>query len=168
MQLTRTQRRDDTVVALVCLALGLAAIWESRSFPEAAGGYPGPGMFPTFVGAVFAVCGLLLLARVLLSLRRTRAPEDGSTTWEEAAERPTRRALLNAAAILLAVPVYVFLSDVLGFFLTVALVVGGLMVLLGTQVLRVAVPVALGVAGFVWYVFGEILLVPLPSAIWEG
>jgi hypothetical protein len=42
------------------------------------------------------------------------------------------------------------------------------MVVLGARVLRLAVPVALGVAAFVWYVFGELLSVPLPTAIWSG
>jgi putative tricarboxylic transport membrane protein len=168
MQLTRTQWRGDLAVAVVCLAVGAAAIREAQSYPDPANGYPGPGLFPVFVGAVLALCGVLLLLRVLLVIGRTRARGMAPELSADRTERPTRRALVDALAVLLAVPAYVLLAGIVGFFLAVALVAAGLMVVLGARVLRLAVPVALGVAAFVWYVFGELLSVPLPTAIWSG
>ncbi|MCS7067118.1 MAG: tripartite tricarboxylate transporter TctB family protein [Meiothermus sp.] len=55
------ERFWERAVALVALALGMLALYLSRSLPQMEGGYPGPALFPSILGVVLVASGLGLL-----------------------------------------------------------------------------------------------------------
>lgn len=151
-QLARHPR--EAVAGLITLALGAALVQYARGLPEMPGGYPGPGLFPTIVGVLFCVFGLALIVQAASG---HVAPMDA-----DAVEHGERwRSIANVVVIVAAVPVYVVLSEYVGFVITMALIAFGIMVHLGVR-LVLALPIAVLVAPAVSYVFGTVLRVPLP------
>jgi putative tricarboxylic transport membrane protein len=129
-------------------------MWTVRDFPELPGGYPGPALFPSIIGALCIVFGLALLGQVL---RGTVVPGD-----QRAAERePGLVAWSNALSLILAVPAYLLLAARLGFLLSMTLLSSALMLKLRVRPL-VAVVTSVAVATVASYVFADVLRVPLP------
>lgn len=162
-----TELRIDAITAVCCIVVGGALALQARSFPDLSG-YPGPGLFPVIIGALLAVTGLLLLARATYRSRRWGMQAPAATTPLEDGEEatPRGRALLNASAVLLAIPVYMVLAPRLGFLVTVGIVSFGLMQVLRVRVVQ-AVLVSVGLTAVVTYLFGEVLSVNLPtSSLW--
>ncbi len=131
--------------------MGAYVVAAASRFPRLSGGYPGPGLFPQLLGV------LLCLQAVLLVLASGRGREGRPT--------PLRRdAVLNVVLAVLAVGLYVAASPRLGFLLTSAAVLTGLMVRLGAGLGRSLV---LGPAMSVglYLLFGKLLRVPLPRGL---
>ena len=98
-------QRADRGVSLVLALLGLAVLWSARAFPNVPGQKLGAGFLPMLVGAGLVVCAVLLFRRTLRSGPGAQA--DG---------RP-REQLVPPLMVLLAVALYVLLSERLGFLL---------------------------------------------------
>jgi hypothetical protein len=203
-----TELRRDVTAGLLCLAVGVAVAIRAQTFPTLRE-YAGPGLFPTIIGVLLAVCGGLLLVRAVYRYRRwgpdptrpagaasgvsrdtsvtrptttARAPDPSGPTAPGpsppgpsapgpvpalAAAQPTRRrAVANAVAIVLSVPLYLVLAPRLGFLITSGLLAFGLMQVLRVGLLR-SVVVSAGLAATVTYLFGEVLRVSLPGfSLW--
>jgi putative tricarboxylic transport membrane protein len=146
--------RHDLVGGLLAAALGAAVVLHVRTFPELPDGQPGPALFPGIVGSLLVIFGLVLVVRGVLARGRggARAPDAGIT----------RQGRLRALAVLGLVVGYLLLAETLGFALTMGVLLFLLMWFLGVRPL-VAVLAAAATTGFVLLVFGELLLVPLPS-----
>jgi putative tricarboxylic transport membrane protein len=146
--------RHDLVGGLLAAALGAAVVLHVRTFPELPDGQPGPALFPGIVGSLLVIFGLVLVVRGVLARGRggARAPDTGIT----------RQGRLRALAVLGLVVGYLLLAETLGFPLTMGVLLFLLMWFLGARPL-VAVLAAAATTGFILLVFGELLLVPLPS-----
>ncbi|GIW32949.1 MAG: hypothetical protein KatS3mg072_0282 [Meiothermus sp.] len=55
------QRIWERAAALLAVALGTLALVLSRNLPQMEGGYPGPALFPSVLGAMLVFSGLRLL-----------------------------------------------------------------------------------------------------------
>ena len=134
---------------LLLLALGVA--WESRRLPIGTHHGPGPGYFPLLLAGLLAVLALVIVAR------GRAAPPLSTLGWVEAP-----RALAVAAAAVVAA----LALERLGYRLTVVLV---LAVLLGVVERRrpwVVVLVTVAAAFGSFWLFHNVLRVPLPRGPW--
>lgn len=145
--------RHDLVGGLLAAVLGTAVVLHVRTFPELPDGQPGPALFPGIVGTLLVVFGLVLVVRAV----RAR----GRATAEAAAPGVTAQGRWRALAVLGLVVAYLLLAEVLGFAVTMGVLLFLLMWLLGARPLVAAIATAVTV-GFIVLVFGELLLVPLP------
>lgn len=145
-------RVSDTAIGLGLIIFGVAVLLYTRNFPTLEKGYPGPALFPNVLAVLFILAGLGLSIQgirrgeKLLKLDMSALSGGGS---------------INILLVLLAVLVYIFLSDVLGFQIISFLILFGLM-----KWLRVSTPWCVVVAGGVtlgiYILFSKMLLVPLP------
>jgi putative tricarboxylic transport membrane protein len=141
------------VGGLLAAALGAAVVLHVRTFPELPDGQPGPALFPGIVGSLLVLFGLVLVVRGVLARGRPAADPDAGIT---------RQGRLRALAVLGLVVGYLLLAETLGFAPTMGVLLFLLMWFLGARPL-VAVFAAAATTGFILLVFGELLLVPLPS-----
>jgi putative tricarboxylic transport membrane protein len=147
--------RHDVVGGLLAAVLGAAVVLHVRTFPELPDGQPGPALFPGIVGALLVVFGLALVVRAVLARGQPADnPEAGVTT----------RGRLRALAVLGLVVGYLLLAETLGFAVTMGVLLFLLMWLLGARPL-VAALAAAATTGFIFVVFEELLLVPLPQGL---
>jgi putative tricarboxylic transport membrane protein len=147
--------RHDLVGGALAAALGAGVVLHVRSFPELPDGQPGPALFPGIVGALLVLFGLVLVVRAVLGRGRAAVDPDAGIT-------PQGR--LRALAVLGLVVGYLLLAETLGFAVTMGVLLFLLMWLLGARPL-VAVLAAAVTTGFILVVFGELLLVPLPTGL---
>jgi putative tricarboxylic transport membrane protein len=143
----------DLVSGLLAAALGAAVVLYVRTFPELPDGQPGPALFPGIVGGLLALFGLVLVVRAVLARGRPAADPDTGVT---------ARGWLRALAVLGLVLAYLLLAETLGFLVTMGILLFLLMWLLGARLL-LAVLAAAVTTGFIFLVFEELLLVPLPE-----
>lgn len=150
-------RLNDALLGLVLIAVAALLAWQARGFPAVPGQQIGAAAFPTLIAAGFALCGVVLLASGL----RQRAPLLIRADWTR-----DRRGVLNVLAVIAAVLFYLVAAHILGFIPTMALILVVLQRLFGT-----GWPLALAVAATVpvgmQYLFGRMLLVPLPWGLLE-
>jgi putative tricarboxylic transport membrane protein len=145
--------RHDLVSGLLAAALGAAVVLHVRTFPELPDGQPGPALFPGIVGSLLVLFGLVLVGRAVLGRGEPAADPDAGVTTQ---------GRLRALAVLGLVVCYLLLAETLGFIVTMAVLLFLLMWFLGARPL-VAVLAAAATTGFVFLVFEELLLVPLPE-----
>jgi putative tricarboxylic transport membrane protein len=147
--------RHDLVSGLLAAALGAAVVLHVRTFPELPDGQPGPALFPGIVGGLLVLFGLVLVVRAVLA-RGGPAADPGAGV--------TARGWLRALAVLGLVVAYMLLAETLGFLLTMGVLLFLLMWTLGARPL-IAVLAAAVTTGFIFVVFEEVLLVPLPEGL---
>jgi putative tricarboxylic transport membrane protein len=145
-------RLNDALLGLLLLVLAAAIGWRAQFFPAVPGQNIGAGAFPTLIAAGFAFCGAVLVASGL----RARTPAVIWGDWTR-----DGRAILNVLATIGSVVLYLLVAPWLGFIPTMALILLVLQRLFGvgwvtTLAVAIAVPVAMQ------YLFGRVLLVPLP------
>jgi putative tricarboxylic transport membrane protein len=145
--------RHDLVGGLLAAALGAAVVLHVRTFPGLPDGQPGPALFPGIIGGLLVLFGLVLVARAVRARDEPAADPDAGVT---------ARGWLRALAVLGLVVGYLLLAETLGFVLTMGVLLFLLMWLLGARPL-VAVLAAAATTGFIFAVFEELLLVPLPQ-----
>jgi putative tricarboxylic transport membrane protein len=146
-------RRARLVVCAGALLLGviyLAATWR---YPAGTLKQPGPGLYPLMVA------GLLLISACATAWI-TRAADRVAIAW------PQRAGWLRMGAILLAIIVYIALLPKLGHLIAAAVTafislqaMGGL-----RWPVKIFLAVFLGAASY--FVFNDLLGVPLPGRVW--
>jgi putative tricarboxylic transport membrane protein len=140
--------RRDVVVAVLVLALGAAAIFESTKLPLGTVRNPGQGFFPWWTSAVIVLLALVLLTQALVSRPSTNQQTPGR--------------IAKVTALLLVVSAYTFLLDFLGYLLCTFLLVLFMLRVTDAQRWPVALSMALLTAVGSYVVFAIWLSVPLP------
>lgn len=145
---------NDATSGVVLLALALAVIAHSWSFPKMPGQFVGPGLFPILTAIALATGAVVLIVRGMRA--RSTQPWVRLDDW---ARRPVL--LFRFASIPVFILIYVLLSDAVGF---VPLAFVGLTLLFLIAGIRIvtAVPVAVATTAAIYYAFAVILRVPLP------
>jgi len=149
---------SDTVVGAGFVGAGAAIFAATLGFPRLDGGAPGPALFPRVLAVLMIGFGACLAFPAALR-RRTNGPD---ATPIPAGPHPG--GVINALLVFAAIIVFMLASPVLGFLLTTAAILLGLMWWLGTPLLRAAAAAA-GLALFVYVIFGKVLRVPLPLGL---
>ncbi|WP_132058862.1 tripartite tricarboxylate transporter TctB family protein [Halorussus amylolyticus] len=143
-------RHTDKVGAALLVALAAGVFVASRDFPSGFGGSPGAAFFPRVVAATIGTLAVVLFVRSVAS----RDPRTHRISTDDAVRFAVPVALLAA---------YVAAMSVLGFVLATVAFLVGLMRYSGVERYARSIPLALGVAIALHYVFREFLHVPLPS-----
>jgi len=148
----KTQRSGDIACGAFLTLLGLAAAWASTNIDEGAGGHLHPRNFPLLLGVLLFIGGAGLAVHALIA----RAGADKAIDW------PDRRGWKFWGIALVALVLYVGLSNPLGFLICTFFFVAGFIWYFGRYNPMVAVAWALGVAAFVYVVFIRLLDLTLP------
>lgn len=152
----------DLVAGSLAVVFGATVLVYIRGFPQLPGGQPGPALFPGIIAGLFVLFGGILVVR-WFAQRRAGAVVEGAEQPEQP-ERPTTKAWLTALAMCAAVVVYLLVVDLLGFTLTMSVLLFALMKVLGTRTLLAALA-SVTTAVVVMLLFQMVLLVPLPTGI---
>ena len=147
-------KRSDAILGGIAVLLAVAVFLDTLTFPEMRDGSPGPALFPRIISVLLALVGCIII------YQSTRPHEKRSLSYE-------RSAMLKACMILVGIAAYVALVDRLGFMITGTLLMLGTMLMLNVRV-RTAVPTAVGITVVTFYVFQQVLRVPLPPGILGG
>lgn len=137
--------------------LGAVLIVNTASLPAVAHIEYGPALFPTIVGGVMIV---LSAFAAFDALRMQAAPDDGAEPDGE----PGAAHYVMFAAVVGAPLLYVALAQVLGFLLTMPLIVGGLCYLASRRI-AASMLLGIGLTILLHVVFYQLLRVTLPWGV---
>lgn len=137
----------DRVAGVALVLIGLATVWESRAFPLGSLHRPGPAYMPVVLAALLIVFGVavFVMGRGARSLR-----EVGWLEWR------------HAVAIFAACAFAAWGLERIGYRLTMAVVVGFLLLALERKGWVVGIGLTLVMAWGSFYLFDTLLRVPLP------
>lgn len=147
-------------VAAGFAALGVVLITQTASLPAPAHSSYGPGLFPSLIGWLMIAFGTVGAVDAL------RAPASQSQEAESDAAPAGPPNLILFAAFLLAPILFVLLVPVLGFLLTLPLIVGGLAYLASGR-LAGSVMLGVGLTLLLHVIFYQIMRVSLPWGLLE-
>jgi putative tricarboxylic transport membrane protein len=142
----RPDLNRDRVAGAVLVLVALAIAWESRALPIGTWRNPGAAYMPLLTAGVLGLMGLLLALR-------GGGPTLASLAWPEA-----RRAALLLAACAFAA----WAMERLGYRLTVAILLVFFLGVMERKHPVAVVAVALGLSLGSFYLFSDLLRVPLP------
>ncbi len=141
----------DRVAGVGLILFALYVLWEDRLLPMGTYHKPGPGYMPMVLSVILLAMALLVI------LTGGSSPPLRSISWSE---------WRHAIAILGSCSFAALALERLGYRLTVALLVAFLLWVIERKGLAVTVLMAAGLALSTYYVFGTLLLVPLPLGPW--
>ena len=148
-------RFNDAVIGVVLLIFGSVVFIHSQtSFPGLPGQNYGPAFFPSIIGSLLALCGVILIVGGIAKRR-----EVGLVTLGEWASSPHH--VINFLMVIVALLFYILSVDFLGFIPTGLVITIVLMLRFGVRILPatvMSVPSTL----IIHFLFYKVLLVPLP------
>lgn len=145
-------QRGEAVIAWVLVLIASGILYLSWRMPAGMSGQPGPGFFPTGIGAVLLVAGLALVLRS----RRAEPPD-----VQQAIEFGHTRIWVT----LLALAGTAFALEPVGYLPTSAVLLAVLLRCYGrTGWIATALGAVAG-AGLSWFFFRTLLGVPLPAGL---
>lgn len=146
------ERTGEAVVSLALFGLGAAMAVQGAHMPIGTLSLPGPGFFPTALGALLAVCGLGCAARALLLGGSESVSLGGWRPW----------------ATLLVLAVSAFAFEPVGAPLTLAAMLVALFLILGRQPLLRSVAYGILASALSYFLFTRLLGVGLPEGLLAG
>lgn len=151
---------DDAVLGVIIFIFGATIIYLSSGFEALRHISYGPGFFPTIIGAGLVLCGILLIGRrILEGMPGGRWIELGD--WSR-----SPRHIVNFVLVPLSVVIYILISDMVGFFLSMILLLS-IQIAWFTRRLWSSVAIALFVTLFLQIFFQGFMSVPLPWGVLE-
>ncbi len=148
-------RLNDAVLGALLLVFAAGLALASRGFPSVPGQDYGASAFPTLIALGFALCGIVLVVSGL----KARMPVVVWTDW--ARDRTGR---VNVLATIAAVVFYILAADWLGFIPAMTLILVALLRRFGVG-WAATIVVAILTPLLMQYLFGSLLLVPLPWGV---
>jgi putative tricarboxylic transport membrane protein len=147
---------SDALVGAGFAGAGALVFAGTLTYPPMEGGQPGPALFPRIIAVLLIGFGARLGWEGVRSRDRTEA-----VAWRDLHRNP---AFVNALFVVAAVVGYVALADHLGFLLTTAGLMFGLMWRLAVRP-PTAAAVAVAFTLVVHVLFAKLLRVPLPAGL---
>jgi putative tricarboxylic transport membrane protein len=147
-------RRVYQIASLVFLAFGVYLVVKSRQMEYYANLGPGAGFFPFWLGALLSVLSVIWL--VQSSIGPKEPLEEGFI--------PNRQGIIRLLSVIVALVLFSWVVETLGFQLTMFVFLATLLMTLGRQNLIITAAVALGGSFGVYYVFTQWLDVTLPAS----
>ena len=146
--------KGEITAAGVVLAVGVALLAGSLTFPFLSAGTPGPGFLPLLIAIGIIASGLALLAGALRGMRVGARP-----TW------PSLAGWWHVGLMLVAMAIaFLFLED-LGFLVATTLFMAAMIYALGERSWRMLVTIPPLSAIALYMVFAVWLRVPLPKGL---
>lgn len=137
----------DRVAGILIILFSVAVMWEDRALPLGTFHNPGPGYMPMVLAVILAAMG------VLVTLGGGGSPPLASLSWVEGK---------HALGILSVCAFTALALERVGYRLTVIILVGFLLWVIERKRLPVVVILALGLSLGTFYLFNNLLKVPLP------
>jgi len=137
----------DHLAGLALLLFALFVMWEDRALPMGTIHRPGPGYMPMLLAVLLAGMAILVI------LAGRRAPSLRSLAWPE---------WRHALAILAGCAFTALALERIGYRLTVILLVGFLLWVVERRRPATVIAMALGLSLATFFVFSQLLKVPLP------
>ena len=157
-------RFNDAITGCVLVIFAIAEIAYTRTFPSLFGQSYGPDLFPRIIGFGLIATGLILIVRGVRQKQRAGI----NSQWVEIGPWIHQSNLkINILLVLLALVVYILLSDWLGFILMSMLILSVLLYRLGNSMLM-SLLIAAATTATLQLVFAKLLLVPLPAGVLTG
>lgn len=153
-------RVNDALLGLVLLALALAVGVYAQTFPAIPGQAYGAAVFPTTIALGLGLCGSVLVLRSRAGLRAGGLVR--LAPWARSGHH-----LRNLAVTVGLVLFYIVASDAVGFIPSAIVVLGTMLLLLGTRP-WLALALAVGATLGIHYLFYGWLRVPLPWGVLTG
>jgi putative tricarboxylic transport membrane protein len=148
-------RLHDGLIGAGFALAGAAVFAATLRFPRLEDGAPGPALFPQILAV------LMVLAGIVVILQGRRRSGEGVPAPERVR---ARSGITNALAVFATIIAFMVVAPVLGFLITSAAILFGLMWRLGASVARAALA-SVGLTLFVYVIFGKVLRVPLPLGL---
>ena len=126
----------------------------------------GPGGMPKAYGIALGILSILLIVQALNARRREAASAPDAKAREVA--RAEFIAVLRAAGMLAIGVVYLILLPILGYFVSLALLIGAAAWYQERARPRWLVPTAIIGAGVSWLIFVEVLQIAQPAGFWPS
>ena len=142
-------RRDHIAGCLFVLA-ALGVLVLSGDLPVGSMAMPGAGMMPKLV------LGLMIAFGLVLMLRARESPPMATLLWAD---------LPHAIQVVVLAAVAVALYTVLGFIITMSLLLFSLLVVVERRSLVPAAAFSIGVTVFAYFLFATVLKSPLPHGL---
>lgn len=144
----------DTALGLLLVVAGLAIFVQARTFPVLGGMTVGPDLFPSIAAAGLMGCGAVIAVQGMIRGRAGRpAGTEGSPIG--------RGGLIRLLAVPAAILFFGLALNPLGFHITAAVALCGLLMAFGIRLLPAAA-IAVPVTAIIHGVFYSLLRVPLP------
>ena len=150
MILRQVPVRQDHISGGAFVIAGIIVFLLSGDLPLGSMAMPGAGMMPKLVLALMIFFGLTLVAQA------HKSPPLAALEWED---------LAHALCVIMVATAAAALYDVLGFRITMALMLCALIVVVERQNILRAVLFGLGVPLFTDFLFGYLLKSPLPRGL---
>jgi putative tricarboxylic transport membrane protein len=141
----------DRVAGLALVLLALVTAWETRQLPLGTLYNPGPGYMPMLLAIILGGLGLLVV------LRGGSSPPFVSLRWSEGR---------HAVAILLGCAFAALTLERIGYRLTVIVLLAFLLGVMERKRPAVVAAMALGLSLGSFFLFSNLLKVPLPRSPW--
>jgi putative tricarboxylic transport membrane protein len=148
-------RVNDLITGALLIALSVAMIAYTATFPPFPGQKYGPSLFPRILGAGLVICGLLLMVRGKQAL----AAGGGLGAIDDSYR--TMQGWSGVAMIIGVIAAYILLSDRVGFVPVAFIGVGLLLWWFGVGPIKAAVIALIAILVIDWF-FGWLFRVPLP------
>lgn len=152
-------RFNDAIFGAFFIVFAIVEIAYTTTFPKLHGQSFGPDLFPIVIGVCLAVCGLVLIVRGLAA--RAGGSMIGASWVTPGDWTRNPGAVLNFVLIVVAMAVFIPLSEAIGFAGASFIILAILLYRLETPLLPSLV-LAVLVTAFIQTLFVKILLVPLP------
>ncbi|PWC11721.1 hypothetical protein B4923_12900 [Brenneria roseae subsp. americana] len=130
----------------------------------------GAGFMPAILGCLLVLLSILDLTTVRLTKRRERFSTslmaDQTPAIKKEHRQPSdakRHEITSVCLVALTVVFYIYFVELLGFILTTSIIMASLLALFLSKHKVIAVVAAVGLSSGIYYLFSNILLVPLPS-----
>jgi putative tricarboxylic transport membrane protein len=152
-------RIDDRIFGLLVCLLGAGVLWYSAGFPDVAGQYYGPAMFPSIIGWGFVITGILLSGAAFRRPRAQGVPIISFPDW-----RGSSRGVARVGLMLASILAFAWLGEPIGFQILAFASLVLLNLSAGYGILK-SIAVAFGVTLCFDLLFSQLLKVPLPRGL---
>lgn len=157
--------RKDLICGLMALALAAVYLIETSKIQVSAlGDTVGSGGFPFILGWLLAGTAALLLVQAALGAKVVAAARPDADDMA-VVDVPPRVMFKRAAGLALIAAAFIALLDLLGYILSIALMLGAVMIYQGLALSGRTVLVSAGGALLLFALFGLLLGIPLPAGV---
>lgn len=150
----------DVVFGVVFIVFGACIYYDTLDYPKAGPGLPGPDFFPRIVSILIIIFALVLTIKGLLE-------KDFKTNFSISFSNIFRSSgFYNAISIILSVIAYIYLVNILGYILTIFLILFVTMMLMKVPIHHNII-ITLAITFGTYLLFGIVLKINLPMGVFR-
>ncbi|MEM1544896.1 MAG: tripartite tricarboxylate transporter TctB family protein [Candidatus Methanomethylicia archaeon] len=149
----------DVIFGIVFIVFGACIYYDTLDYPKAGPGLPGPDFFPRIVSILIIIFALVLTIKGLLE-------KDFKIDFPSFSNIFRSSGFYNAISIILGVIAYIYLVNVLGYILTIFLILFVTMMLMKVPIYHNII-ITLSITFGTYFLFGIVLKINLPMGVFR-